>query len=290
MITKYMRIGLSMGLCAIASLAMAEDASQDKYVQAMFIVENQSGEVLKNVEVRASAPVLWTSEQQTMDVRTSPASTRSKDVAGNQTVAWVIAELAPYALRVLRLEADLKYAASEPASIGTEDRARYLMAEPFIEVNDPGIQVQAKGFAGQDTVEKAHGIFKWVKEHVQNDGFSAQNKGAVWALQQGRGDCTEMTCLFVALCRACDIPARMLGGYRCARNCILDPIAYHNWAEFYDGQRWQLADVFDGQFMGAGYAYVATKVFYAAGDESAPQFNRFWVSSDQVRVRMTAKP
>ena len=41
------------------------------------------------------------------------------------------------------------------------------------------------------------------------------------ALKERRGDCEEMAGIFVALCRHCDIPARLVW------------VPNHNWAEFY---------------------------------------------------------
>ena len=54
--------------------------------------------------------------------------------------------------------------------------------------------------------------------------------GAVKAAQLGKGDCTEYSDLFVALCRARNIPARVISGYIVGFG---ENSTKHNWAEVY---------------------------------------------------------
>jgi hypothetical protein len=55
--------------------------------------------------------------------------------------------------------------------------------------------------------EKAEAIFDWVRAKVEYR-FDRQIKGARQALDDGFGDCEELTSLFVAMCRVAGIPAR----------------------------------------------------------------------------------
>jgi hypothetical protein len=54
--------------------------------------------------------------------------------------------------------------------------------------------------------QQAEAIYDWVRENV--DYQEGNLKGAVAALRDGNGDCEELTSLFIALCRASNIPAR----------------------------------------------------------------------------------
>lgn len=84
----------------------------------------------------------------------------------------------------------------------------YLAASPKIESRNPKIRSQAKEITAdhEGAWEKVEAIYDWVREHVKyQDG---PLKGALAALNDGTGDCEELTSLFIAMCRATGIPAR----------------------------------------------------------------------------------
>ena len=87
--------------------------------------------------------------------------------------------------------------------------SRFLGNSPSIETNHPQIQKLAEDIVqGKESDwEKARTIYDWVRENVEYR-FDEELKGALTALKAGHGDCEELTSLFVALCRANDIPAR----------------------------------------------------------------------------------
>ena len=89
------------------------------------------------------------------------------------------------------------------------DRAlkAFLGASPYIETRHPKIMKLAKatgdGLEGWAKVEK---IYDTVREKVEYR--NGDLKGAARALADGWGDCEELTCLFIAMCRVEGIPAR----------------------------------------------------------------------------------
>jgi hypothetical protein len=84
----------------------------------------------------------------------------------------------------------------------------YLGPSPFIESRNPKIIALAKQISGEHAGAwaKVEAFHAWVRAHVKNEG--GQIKGAMAALKDGTGSFEEMTCLFIALCRASGIPAR----------------------------------------------------------------------------------
>lgn len=50
-------------------------------------------------------------------------------------------------------------------------------------------------------------IFHWVRDNIEYR-FDATLRGALYAVENSRGDCEEMTSLFIALCRLNGVPAR----------------------------------------------------------------------------------
>jgi hypothetical protein len=87
----------------------------------------------------------------------------------------------------------------------------FLNPSPYIESSAPQIVETAKkiGADKQNAWDRVEAIYDWVREKVQfEDNQGGTVEGALATLRDGKGDCDEMTALFVALCRADGIPAR----------------------------------------------------------------------------------
>jgi len=98
---------------------------------------------------------------------------------------------------------------SRPSSRDLDrDQRKYLLPSPYIESRDTKITNLASALETSDGVlwEQVQAYYDYVHQNVTYE--NGPMKGAVAALEEGRGDCEEMTTLFVALCRAGDVPAR----------------------------------------------------------------------------------
>jgi transglutaminase-like putative cysteine protease len=91
----------------------------------------------------------------------------------------------------------------------SRETAKFLQPSPYIESTDPRI----KSLAAELAAEKQPGwelpaaMFDWVRANVRYE-FAEQIKPAIAALDDGHGDCEELSSLVIALCRASKIPAR----------------------------------------------------------------------------------
>ena len=96
---------------------------------------------------------------------------------------------------------------ADPKKLPHEIRP-YLNPSPKIESRDPKIRQLAKeiGADKEKAWEKVEAIYDWVREKVKYE--NGPLKGALAALKDGTGDCEELSSLFIAICRAADIPAR----------------------------------------------------------------------------------
>ena len=106
----------------------------------------------------------------------------------------------------------------------------FLSHEKYIEKDNPEIQQMANSIEGQTEEEIVKNIYGYVIEHLEYIKHGRKELGAVRALQEGKGDCSEYSDLFVALCRAKNIPARVVTG--CTLRFDSDS-PKHNWAEVY---------------------------------------------------------
>jgi hypothetical protein len=85
-----------------------------------------------------------------------------------------------------------------------------LGPSPMIESNQGKIRAIAKELAAENkdkpAWQRVEAIYDWVRAHVEY--INCPLKGALQALKDGNGDAEDLTSLFIAVCRASDIPAR----------------------------------------------------------------------------------
>jgi len=110
--------------------------------------------------------------------------------------------------------------------------AEYLVSEEYIEADDPRIKAAADSFDNTGQLGIVKEIYSFVLDHMQYSGYNPSDIGAAAALACGSGDCTEYSDLFVALCRAKGIPARVIEGYG-TDSSPGDLSLGHSWTEVY---------------------------------------------------------
>lgn len=119
----------------------------------------------------------------------------------------------------------------------TEDLKEFLKPEKKIESDHGAILSIAEYLkAGlEDPYEITGAIIDYINEYYDywKDGAIVEydGKGALWTAMTTIGRCSELSYLFVALCRAAGIPARELRGLTLQRD-EKEP-GYHQWAEVY---------------------------------------------------------
>jgi hypothetical protein len=110
---------------------------------------------------------------------------------------------------------------------------KYTQPEELIESDNGEIASTAQTLASKEknAQEKASKTYNFVIDHLQYEP-QEEERGAVWALKNRVGDCSEYSYLFVALCRAAGIPARVQAGF--AFNSLRETLQDgHMWAEYY---------------------------------------------------------
>ncbi len=97
---------------------------------------------------------------------------------------------------------------------------QYLSDSPGIRASSREVRTLAKTLTGQGRHpwELAATFHRWVWENIE--GRPQDYTSVETAIKKQVGDCEERAAVFVALCRACGIPARLVW------------VPNHNWAEF----------------------------------------------------------
>lgn len=121
----------------------------------------------------------------------------------------------------------------------------YLKSTKLIQARDVEIVRQAKIITkdSKNTWQAARAVSAWVYKHI--DYQELELKSAKQTLRSGKGKCTEMSLLAVALCRAVKLPARLVTGYVYLENTF----QAHAWIEVcVNDQGWTAFDPALGQF------------------------------------------
>jgi len=94
----------------------------------------------------------------------------------------------------------------------SKEMRQYLAPSPYIESNHTKIRAISKEILTKhkaDTAwQKVEAIYDDIRARVEY--VNGPLKGALKSLQDGNGDCEELSSLFIAVCRASDIPARIV--------------------------------------------------------------------------------
>jgi transglutaminase-like putative cysteine protease len=186
-----------------------------------FGLEVRSVGEAKNVTGAFPVPIEWPEQTLTLSkpIKTQNVTrVTTKDYVTAKMVEFEMPRLAPgeTARCVIRCsitkhtqrEPDNFEAFRFPVNPGNELRP-FLRASPQIESTHPKIVKLAKEtipFSDSDTPwQQVKTIYEWVRDNIEYR-FEETNRPAIEALNNKRGDCGEMTGLFVAICRARGIP------------------------------------------------------------------------------------
>ncbi|MGA1826301.1 MAG: transglutaminase-like domain-containing protein [bacterium] len=258
---------------------------QIRYTLSVQNIENKSAGEIK---LWVYAPSLKTSHQALKDLTVSYPARILQDDEDNIICVFTVPEMAPYETKIFRFKANIAMN-DLPCGIPLDKKERYLQAERLIEKDHPQILKKASELQKDDPYQTALSLYQWVSMNIKGAGLTGEDKGALYAIEHRHGDCTEYAALFVALCRACDIPARMLCGYICQRNCIVTAFDFHNWAEFYHKGAWHLVDAERKLFDTAGDQYIATEIYVGEHTNPIGAYHRYRFEAQGVscKVKMT---
>ena len=111
-----------------------------------------------------------------------------------------------------------------PSKVSPDVR-RYLRDGKYMQSNSRTVKTLAKDTTSEyeSAWDKIDAILRYVRDNIQYKEvfIEKQMRGALDALKTREGDCEDMSALFISMCRAIDVPARLVR------------VPGHCWAEFY---------------------------------------------------------
>ena len=253
----------------------------EKTIRYGFLVENTTAEYIESASFQVFAPVKQNSYQLTVDISANLPFELETDDFGNQSLIFKLENIAPLSSTVISITALLKVAtSSQPmASSSIED---YLLPEQNVEADSPEIKLLAQDI--RSTGGGAAAISDWLEKNMVDIGYVEEDRGALYAITNKKGDCTEFSTAFVALARASEIPSRAVGGFVLEQSGRLQAENYHNWSEFEHDDAWQIADP-QNNIVDSGYgSYIA---FYNFNKHSRMKNSHRFLSYDpRLNVQM----
>ncbi len=119
---------------------------------------------------------------------------------------------------------------------------KYLKSNVLVTSDDQRVRLLALKAtqSAEDPWQKAVAIQKWVYEHIREKNFKVAFAAANEVARNLAGDCTEHAVLAAAMCRAVDIPSRVVVGLLYVERHA--GFGYHMWNEVYVNQRWVAID------------------------------------------------
>ncbi|MBN1903885.1 MAG: transglutaminase domain-containing protein [Deltaproteobacteria bacterium] len=294
---KYTTIILTAILLFIShwNLVPAEGSDKKQYdssytiprnIRMSFTIKNPTGELIKDTEFWTYAPVNKTSTQEVININSSHEYRLENDAMGDQIMFFNFPTIPPFTVKIIDIDVTLMLSES-PQKISIDNQDNYLKPEKYCESDDPSIISLAESLKTKNAFESATNIYKWVSGNIAYSGYIKNMRGALYALENRKGDCTEYACLFTAFCRANHIASRTVGGFICNKDSILKPGEYHNWAEFYDDGYWKLSDTQKKVFVKNQADYIVFKILGESEHNIFKNENGlFGCSSEGVEVKM----
>ena len=154
----------------------------------------------------------------------------------------------------------------QPNDDYVDDIRLYLNSEKYIESESEVIVSLASELQRSDSSATAEAIYYWVVENMEYKGFVTEDRGALFAVENSEGDCTEYAYLVTALARANELPSRSIAGFAYSENARVSAKDYHNWSEVMFDKKWWLIDAQKEVFMEKFADYIAMRIISNSED------------------------
>lgn len=210
----------------------------------LFDVHNEAGEVREGEELQVFVPPDIENRQRLVAIESNRDVEVTDAVGGNSLASIDLGRMAPHGSRHVRVRMRLEIrdrAAANGAAAGGGGLTRFP-------VEHPEIAARSAGLTTDDPLETLRNIHGWVDRHMEDIGYVRRDRGALYALREAKGDCTEYMSLVSTLALSAGVDVRAVGGFTYNDSRVARAADYHNWSEAdVDGQ-WWVVDALYGDF------------------------------------------
>lgn len=245
-------VWLIVGVITVFMVGHAQAQTRGYAVYISHRVVNQGGMDAENLVAHCLVPAASRYQEVAASAVLPEPDTTHTDREGQQTVSVSLGTLEPGQSRAVRalvwarprpVGGPLVAAAEGVEPLTPEARAGHLQDGWLLQLD--GIRPLAERLTDglRRDVDKARALYDHMVEHCVYD-LDEREKPADRVLAGEPSSCTELAYTFVALCRAVDLPARVVSAYvRRDRGSTSIDWATHRWAEFFaEGIGWVPVD------------------------------------------------
>lgn len=279
-------IALGLYLFFVTDDVSIGNYKQERHLRLGLTLQNKTNVLINDAEFWLYAPALRTSIHESVSIQSSDSYEVSHDTHGNQILNFKLPVLPPYATKVINLNFLLRISDIPVAVI--DDANRYLKSEKYVETKNESLIALASKLKGATPLETAKNTFTWVSSNIKYAGYIKDNRGALYAYNTRRGDCTEYMYLYTTLMRINGIPTRNVGGYVYSEDSVLKAEDFHNWSEVYLDGAWNVVDPQGGAFFENQSHYIAFRIIsdQSVKHDRLNNTQRFAISSGNIAVRI----
>lgn len=282
----YLLVAVScvIGVVAFLSYEKEPEYNIERMLKYSFTVTNPTNKFIKESNMWVYIPVKQTSTQKFISVQASHDYQLVEDDLGNQKLNFDLPGVAPYGSVIVSIQVRVNMS-ELPNNTTIKDLALYLGSERYIESDNEVIKILASELRRSDETATTESIYSWVLENIEYKGFVSEDRGALFAVEHGEGDCTEYAHLVTALARAIGLPSRSIAGFVYSENARVAAKDYHNWSEVMFDKKWWLVDAQKEVFMEKFADYIAMRIISTSeGDVSKNSQKYFHISAPLTAV------
>ncbi len=240
-------------------------------------VKNLTSEVILHPQIAVAGPHICNLGQTVTRTEASLPYTEEIDDIFNNNFIFSFTAIPPYGTKQIAVAAEVRFSQAQCKNEPIIPQ-QYLEGDGASSTKPTALTGLALQLNNKSTLKTAENINAWIAGNLEKTTYSSAERGALWAFEKRKGDCTEFAQLFVSLSRLAGIPARRISGYKIERDTYLDSSDFHDWAQFYLDNRWHVADPYYNTFMKNEDHYVAIRVHAPTSQNG---FFYRWKSSDE---------
>ncbi|WP_201864492.1 transglutaminase-like domain-containing protein [Microvirga soli] len=265
LLTSLVPVGLVFGMSLLVTSALASSSGRRVALTAIVSINNLSEQPVSPYYFQLTIPVADHPQQRLVSLDYAAGETPDRKQHKNGTDEYLEFKWTIPAHSTVRREVTfvLELTPYEEDAIvarplqRTSD-ARFLRATPLVESDAPEVRTIANQLMARHALpqDRARAAYEYARTELKVRK-EAENRGALYALQTGGGDCTEYAAVFSALSRAMGIPARMTAEFLFGDDESRFSQPNHHSAEVFLDGRWLPVDpnlAVDPSF-GYGYGF-----------------------------------
>lgn len=246
-------------------------------------VSNTTNRALEGGQLWLAAPQALTPSQRLDAMSSTLEYSVVSDQYANQQLEFALPVLPPYGQLEVVVEAQLSTA---PAPNHWAGGAPAYWSQPQSGIPSDEPRIREVALTLEESDDRIAAIAQWLDANLERRNYDSQDRGALWALEQRGGDCSEFAFLGAALARALGSPARVVEGWVVETDGALQAAGFHAWTEVWEDGTWHVLDAHrQGRDEPSG-SYVAFRVIPPDPEAFSASFTRFRFAGEGLTVLM----